>query len=439
MNLDTTGYQESQRMMQQSAKIVADILQALLEYLQKEAEYAPYKAMAEWIEGKGQVCVYNIAGDCKGELIHMLDKEKIPYIPYLNTDRIIIKYPDIDFVKDLNERILMQRGDYYQVVDGKKLEDATHDIEKITDKRLFTLEGLTKYEFETMKNKCNGMKPGIMIGVTERDDGLYDLIVPADKVFMDASKASSICRAYMQMTLSLYGPNNDIKMRQIDADEQIDRDVYNLKGKEGVHYIVGVDDPTKYIEITQTGFRYYEVKDDENGEKLVNLAFQCDVDDANYDMEIQRFMDKIYNRAIVSNMEALNEHLSTKDRTIDTDRPLKNKRQYQNSLATKKIGECIDSIIKTRIPNDLSPVEKFEYYQQEAANILQKCITGQDLEGYPEDKINEIKDAFKSNEINPKVYAPVIKHLKDYSADMHIAKDVIDQHKEYKKPESQSR
>lgn len=409
---------------QAAAETIAMILEALADYLEKESEFAPQKSLAAWIRGKGEVCAYPVQGDCIGELKYELDKLRIPYIDLANTNRILIKAPDLDEVKELNRSILIAKTNYFQDVDGRELENAIASSDRIPDKEIFTLHNLNKYQVEVLKNKCNSISSGFMVGITETSSGTFDVSIRASNLFSENAKMD-FCKAFMQMTISLYGPNNSIKIDQIDADEQIDIAVELLKGKDEVHYIVGVDDPSKYIEINGHDFQYYSINT-ANGERVERLITQCSADDPNYASELQRCMDKIYNKAILNNAEDLGKHLSTKKRNIESSRPRKNKREYQNSIAGKRLGETLDILIKKRIREEnmtfAGLVDKFIFYQDQAAELLEHCIKGTPAIGYAPKDIKQLTDIFDECHVEVKNYSHSASALRNHDCDAHLAK-----------------
>lgn len=407
------------------ADTLARLLASLADYLEKESEFAPQKSLATWIRGSGEVISYPVQGKCAAQLKYELNKNNIPYIALADSNHLIIKAPDMEIVRELNRSVLIAKSNYFQDVDGREMENAIARTDQIQNKEIFTLCDLDKYQVEVLKNKCNQISAGFMVGIVKTDENKFNVSVHGSKVSIDKTDKTSFCKAYMQMALSLYGPNQQIKIAQIDADEEIDLKVEELKGKDGVHYIIGVDDISHFIEINAHEFEYYETSVI-NGERVDRHIAQCEVSNPNYDSELQRCMDCIYNKAILNSTEELSEHLKTQERNIKSSRPMRNQQQYQNSMATDALSEKIDAMIHRKI-NTENPVfyntsEQFEYYQREAYKIIDAFVNGKELSGHSSREMEEIKEILDTHNVNSNMYKNTLPILQDFDCNSHRAK-----------------
>ena len=292
-------YFEDQQQFDSTTKFMAAtideinmFLKMLSEQLESRAKYAPQREMAKWIKNDGECIAYPIQGKCGDELKRELANKGVAFISTADDTKIIIKQPDLELVTSLNERVLTAKGNYYQEIDAAKLETAIAKTDRIKDKEIITLHGLDKYQYEVLKNKCNDITRGFMVGKEEEPDGTISLSVHAQKVIVKDPEKMDLCKAFAESMLSLNGENSILKRQQVDADERLDREVASLKGCESTHYVIGVDDTSKYIEINSQGFEFHRVKFEDG--KIKNMQeLTVSKDQMNYEIELQKCMDKI--------------------------------------------------------------------------------------------------------------------------------------------------
>lgn len=416
------------------ADFVARLLAALAEYLEKNALYAPQLELAKWIKSGNGVDVYPIQGNSFAAFRAELDKANIPYLDIGNERELLIRNCDLEKCKEVNRKILITELNYFQDVNTREMESAIAGSEKINNKEMLTIHDLSKYDVEVIKNKCNNISAGFMVGVEKTADEKYCLTVHSSKVYdektadPEAKKhVTDFCKAYTQAMISLYGPNGFIKTAQIDADEAIDSAVEQLKGTDTVHYIVGADDNTKFIEINGKDFQYYETHFNEKGERVDRLLVRADVTDINYDSELQRCMDRIYNKAIISNLSELTEHLSTKERTVDSERPRRNEAQYRISIAESLITDKMDEMIKGRLieeENIQSSYESFQYYQEEVAGIFECLERGEVREGYKQEDFETIAQIMVEADVDITDYQISVQQIREFEIDIHKARSL---------------
>lgn len=386
-----------------TANNIAEIIGALLEYLEREAQLAPQKALAKWIRDGGSLVSYPIQGHCKAELKYEMEKQGIPYVE-TTTGYLIIPEPSLNQVREINREILVGKCNYFQEVDGVEMENAIAKIDRIENKEIFSLHGLDKYETEVLKNKCNNISAGFMVGISQEGTDTYELSVHGDKIY-NPEINKDFCKAYLQMAFSLYGPNHSTKIEQIKADEKTDSLVRELKNSKDVHYVVGADDndPKRYIEMNSNGFEFYEsvILD---GERIDRQICRIDKDNPNYESELERYMDRIFNKVVLNNADDLGKHLSVNGRNIECDRPRPDVKGMQASMAADKITDIIDRMVKTHMKEDniqFSNVNQaFTYYQREAAAIMNAIEKNVVPANYSVDDFREIKKVCEEHKTN---------------------------------------
>lgn len=428
----------SANFMKAVADTIAKLLASLADYLEKEAMFAPQKTLAQWIRQGGGVTAYHVQGKCMNELKYELDKRGLAYLEVKN-EVLLVKEPDIQEIVESNRKILIARCNYFQEVDAKEMEDAIARIDKMKDKEIFTMKGLNKYEVEVLKNKCNNISSGFMVGISKvntpeanssENNALFDVSIPCGKLMVSDAEKEDFCKSYLEMVFSLYGPNNGIKMKQIDADEKIDLQVETLKGTEQVKYVVGADDknPKKFIELNEHGFEYYET-DIIDGGRNDRQVFRCDISDPNYDAELQRCMDRIFNKAIVPANE-LDDHLLSEEFNVNSDRPRRTKEQYEYHLAEAELTNKINQMIKQKFEREgtifQNTQEKFDTYIKEAEQIITTIQKGGTLRDYLPEEAAALQNICEKHDYKLSKYHGINMAIGKFQTNCHQAEKITE-------------
>ena len=417
------NYQMSEKFLKTLADITQRALAAIAKFLEEHAKTDAQREMAKFIRGGGQLYAYSVQGDrnpgVKGELQMELEKNGISYIVCNDMSTILIKEEDMESVREVNRNILVTRSNYFQEVDLNELEKAIATAPFIKDKELFIMQNLNKYEAEVLKNKCNHIAAGFTVGSEKNADGSVNIGIHEEgRLYADDPKKDDFCKAYLKMTLSLYGPNHKIKQAQIDADEAIDEQVRSLKGCQTQHYIVGADDHSQYIVLHEKGFTY--TSDVLSKGKMTRKSYTCDITDPDYDIELQRYMDGIYNRVIIDDPDLLDRHLDTnnEERVVQTDRPRRSKDAYNVSVADNEAAEQINLMIHNNIEETGKTFEsgeaQFDYYTKQASNIMQAAIDNEIPKGYTSEEMKTLHDIFDSRNVRLQGYREISSRLETY-------------------------
>lgn len=409
---------------QAAASNVAELIEALLEYLEQNAQLAPQKALAKWIRDGGSLVSYPIQGHCKAELKYEMEKNGIAYVE-TTTGYLIIPEPSLDKVRELNREILVGKCNYFQEVDGIEMENAIAKFDRIKNKDIFSVHDLNEWEVEVLKNKCNNISVGFMVGISKEKEDTFEVSVHGDRIYNPEAK-KDFCKAYLQMAFSLYGPNYNVKIAQIKVDKRIDAEVQNLKTSKEVHYIVGADDqnPKKIIEMNSNGFEYYESAIEE-GKRVERQICRIDKSNPNYDSELERYMDRILNKVIVHNADDLAAHLATNERNLECDRPRPDYHGMQVSMAADKITDTIDKMVKTRMQeegiNFPNVNQAFIYYQKEAADIMNSIEHNTVPENYPVEGFREIQKICNEYQVSMSEFSKSKEMLMSAKGEVHKA------------------
>ena len=119
------NFKSTAQMMTTTGEYLLALLQALVDYLEVEAKFAPQKEFAKWIKNGGQCSFYDIQGKCKQDVLAELRSKQIPYIELANDpNKILIKSPDVDKIQAINRAVLIAHVNYFQEVDRTEMEDA---------------------------------------------------------------------------------------------------------------------------------------------------------------------------------------------------------------------------------------------------------------------------------------------------------------------------
>ena len=435
------------------AKLNDSMIDALKKFMNKlmgiiganDNKDKPAKALAKWITKGNPVAYYPIQGDCVGELKACLRKNHVPFISCDNNG-IIVKTSDdvinndLEYVQELNHDILLAKGNYFQEADIRDFEDAIAHHKDAEHQNVFVVKNLDAYELEVLKNKCNNIAKGFTVahGKSAMNPELNDVCIMSQRIFTlkkedktkyDGSKyKKDFCRAYLQAALSLYGPNEDIKKKQIDDDAAFDKEVAALKNNNNTKYIVGQYDDKRYIALTAEGFTFYDYNNAKNP-----IMSKFNITDINYKGELQVAMDCIYNKILIDNTDTLNKHLSGDFKELKSERAMRTKEQVAISKAESDISIKIDEMIKDRIAekhpelSDSQKIEKnadkiFNIYRKEASRILESIKDNKELPEYKVEDIKQIKSCLDKANIDTKAYEKAVEKMRSFETDIYKAR-----------------
>ena len=417
---------QSEKTMEQTGKVIREFFRLLAERLKALAEKAEFsqqtaamRELAKLCESGQGLTEYTVKGIDRGQLIAKLKEIGFAAVEMSDTsDKMLIRTADRDSIYDLNVELNLAKGNYYNEVSIKHFETAIAEADNkmVKDKRVIEIDGLDRYQMEVLKNKCNDITRGFTVGTDEAIDGTGKIVIRAQNAFTQnlKEKHTDFAKAYLKSVISLYGPNMMEKMAEIDADKEIDDKVAELKNDPDSYYLISVDDKTKYIELGNTDFQYYKINKD--GKEQIQM--QVEKSNPNYEYELQRCMDEIKNRAIISSREELDKHLSTKSRTVDTIRPERNQEAINkaaaNDILIAKIDEMIRPVAETVVQKD-GAYEAFRFYEQSSADVLDQAINGHD-HGFKEEDIMQIKDELDKRGTYVFDYSECERRLRDIQA-----------------------
>lgn len=431
-NTAKEDYQQTTQFIKVLLDTLAKWIKSVGDSLAFYGQTAPQREFGRWIAQYGGN-IYQIQGECTDDVKKTLTEQGIPFFTGANNSHvIIIKQEDAEKIRDINRSILVARCNYYQQVDSKVMENAIHNCERIQNKDIFTLHDLNEYQTEVLKNKCNDIDKGFMIGVTKGEkEGFYNVSIHIDNV-SNYSKQKDFCKAFLEMTFSLYGENSAIKQQQVDADRLFYKKLEEISGRDKTYYVIGVDETEKYLELSASGFEVYETRMDENNEKYQAVIARCDINDVDYERELQIQLDKFNDKALIESQSQLMRHLNTDKRNMDPYRPQKNARERQISNIEKKMISQIDYMIKyaMRYQNFRNNGEKFSFYQTEAKNIVHAALTGNGYKNYPIERIRNISDMCNRANLDLNLYETIIGNSEKTVNEIHKAEPIREKQRE---------
>lgn len=425
-------YQQTTQFIKAILDTFAKWIKSVGDSLAFYGQTAPQREFGRWIAQYGGN-VYQIQGECTDDVKRTLTEQGIPFFTGTNDSHIIIiKQEDAERIRDINRNILVARCNYYQQVDTRVMENAIYDCERIQNKDIFTLHNLNEYQTEVLKNKCNDIDRGFMIGITKGErEGFYNVAVHIDNV-LNYSKKKDFCKAFLEMTFSLYGENSAIKQQQVDADRLFYKKLEEISGRDKTYYVIGVDETEKYLELSASGFEVYETRLDENSEKYQAVIARCDISNVDYERELQIQLDRFNDKALIESQSQLMQHLNTEKRNIAPYRPQKNARERQVSNIEKKMISQIDHMIKNtmKYQDFRNGDEKFSFYQSEAKHIVHAALTGNGYKNYPMESIRNISEMCKRANLDLNLYEAIINKSEKIEREIHKAEPIREKQKD---------
>lgn len=397
------GYQQTNKLMQATMTTFLSFLKIWADMINDQISYAPYKKLAQWIREGGECKVYQVQAqeheldEVIREMKRRIEKEQLGALRITDDGLLIVPEKDLEKIQEINRDILLEKCNYYQEVNLKEMENAVANLPPMFDKEMLVIRGITKYEAEVIKNKCNNIGKGFMVGISDPyNEGKCDLGVRADKVFIEDTneKRHDFCKATLSAMVSLWGANHKVKVDEIDMDARIDNLIYNAANDDQVHYVAGSDQKS-YIEISSEGFSKYSVREDNKGHFTGVLEKRISREDVNFYSELEIELDKVFDEKLFSSVAELNEYLVAKKKE---QRDAINSPRSNNAKVQKNLVEEMDKMIKTRIINDdnyalLDTDAKYNCYMKEASNLLMAISMDEPAVpfGYTLEQINELK------------------------------------------------
>ena len=405
--------------MQQTLKLIAAVFHWLdrrFENLRKILENynltAGIKELAKAIKDKNAVVYY-----VRGEGLDAAVKKKmlqagIAFIPEKDADgreALVVSRGSLDRINEINDQCLIEQSMFYQAVGGKRMEDVLARDKGFKNKGIFELDGLSFYDMECLKNKCNDISKGFTVGIDKNEDDTYRVVLRQSKVFEINPKKTDFCEAAARYVMSLYGPNRETKMKQIDDDSRTDLEISKKRDEKKEFWVVSQDRTDQYIHffpsydedhnITGYQFEYQERKADKelNRDNQKSSGYECmsmhDDSEKTFDVEFIRAADRLKNKVIITDPTQFAEHLNTPEKKYQTDRTEKTIHQAVVSEGEKMLTNKINTMIKTtafKEKEKLSAKEAFDRYRKNYVEIMEALKEGKVPDGYNEADMQEL-------------------------------------------------
>ena len=430
-DLSRVDFNNANQFVKSSVQTLEDALMMLADLIKHNERYKDKIALGRWIEAGNGMVQFKIQGKNNEGIIsdvkRRLAEEKIPYMQQLQYDTILIRDCDLERLKTINREAAISSQKYFQEVGLEEFERVMSNKKiNVNERKLFKITGLTYEEAEVLRRKCNKVSQGFMVATGESSErGKYDLALREDQVFIpdainengDRTINHDFATAYLKMSFSLYGPNEELKKRQLKHDRDIEVEAHSLKDMETIRYIVGEDDPNQYIELDDEGFTHYMYIDDKNGERKKIKRGMCEKEDPSYDEELQRAMDAIFDKVFIDSEKQVIEHINSgaKD-DIKSEREKLRGQALANNRTADEVCDLVDKMIEDKIRNNgitMQSVEAFHYYQKEAQKILMCYQKGKIHPDYKKEDFIKLKGIFEKYGTDIKDYQKAIRNLSE--------------------------
>lgn len=396
------------RLIAAIADFVARAMEADAKKQINRDKYAGIRNLGKAI-GEGRGTVYTIQGNgLEAAVKQRLDEKGIFYLPSGNGDSgILIDRADRDAVAAVNRECLIAKSNYYQVVGKDEMEDAIARSPKIKDKGILEIKGLSFYEMECLKHKCNDISKGFTVGVQQQENGTYNMVVRTGKVYEYDPERTDFCEAAARYAMSLYGPNFQVKVQQIQDDARTDVLIAGLKDDDKEHWLMSANRSDRYVHfiperdengnITKHRFEYVELSKHigKNGRPIwtPEVKNERDSNDQDYEVELLRATDRINDKVIIDDPVVFGEMMTSPEKVVDTDRKQKTFEQARTAEGERIIADKINVMIKNSGLIDMSkltPQQAFEKYRAEFAMILTAAKERKFLDGYDKKDVVDI-------------------------------------------------
>lgn len=424
-------------------------LEAIAKMADDRAKTAAKREMAKWIKGGGGLVSKELQGSVRNEVLAQARLKGIDPIVNPRDGALIIRDCDEATIDQINREVLIKRSNYYQEVPAPELEDAVARSQK-GSKDMFRITGLDPLEAECLKRKCNDVSRGFMVGAepVDPETGKCSLTLINSKVCEYNPKGTDFCEAALRAAFSQYGPNKDIKEKQIKNDMAMKDRIAELRVKDGTHWLVSEFNPNEYIEFNrnkETGKLSFEYKrrtlDKESGKYVLQPEMMLDTDDPDFEVELARCTDRIKNKILLDD-EAQFEKYTNGDLKETSDRLNKSKDQLAISRAEDKFTDKINLMVKDKYiervkSSELTSQEKFETYRKGIKEIVSAMKDGEIPSGYKDEDVQELYDILEEGGTDINHYKDAIDHFSGlqvemYKAEKHSKEEMEQAKKDYR-------
>lgn len=259
--------------------------------------------------------------------------------------------------------------------------------------------------------------------------------------------------------VSFYGPNHDIKEKQMEADDKITEYIARLHSGNTLSdanvFLIGSYDKSRYIELTGNDFRYYEVHENKGtGTMSQVMKFSCPKDDPSYKDELLKYCDMIPSKIALSNMAELSDHI--KDKVwIHSNRPEKNLNQEKISYMEKDMVELVDGMVRQKTDrgsmtrnelfNQKLLQKRMDEYFTEVRKVMdaigQKGTDENNLvpEGYQKEDMDKLRQMIHDSGLSPDAYKKSMQFLEKIKPEIHKAKSPFELRREKEERQGEDR
>lgn len=372
-------------------------IEALLSFGKTNDKYHYAEQLGKKLES-GKYVIYQIKGN-EADLLKLMERSGLSHDETYreiartmgNNNTILIKTSDLEKVVKLNFEALASRCNYFVSLEGSKLETSLAKNPNIKSKELLELKDLNDVEFKILRDKCNLQGRNITVGVDTKkleQSACTDVLLHSSTVYNNSHTEGDLCKAYLEMALTLYGPNGPQKLKEAREDDKFDKQllekIENLQPGDTI-IINDRENPHHYMEITTEGVKTYQEIDANNGaEKESILKATIDKEQFFNKSSGKYDLTSYYAHIMVMNDELKSKELFEKQGS-DTaeDRALNARKWYhtdmrrnrrENTISTfqDKFADAMDVAIKEANADKVwSDCEQaFNDYKKNVSDIL---------------------------------------------------------------------
>jgi hypothetical protein len=392
--------------MQYVGQSFIDILNALIDYGDHQAEYTPYKLMADYLKRDKRVTVYAIQGrDVEGAFLDALYRKNIPHMLVSNKGMVMIPPDFYEEVRQINYQCCIAKAnDYVIEVTTDEMEKAIAETAQVKDKSVSILHGLDPKFAESLTSKCaelsNG-KQGFTVGKSPADDGTVDFLIPSSKTYTTRSDngINDLAEAYLAASMSHYGARSQIHIKHKEDDKKALEELKEKiaeKNSQAIYYTSGLWNKTLenseakrdvYVKVANGTAELYKY-DESIGQ--YQLGYQAKMDSPTFDKDLRKLFSQILNitkeRFTYDELQAeLHKEVKLGSDRLDEDTQNSNWRALKE--LDENLREGVVAVAKHRVETEPSRMMNLSdkavlqiKYQNEILSALSEGKT--DLPGY---------------------------------------------------------
>ena len=401
-------------------------LDELSAYLQRKI-LPGAEELGRWIAAGKPLCTFSCREDMIQPIAENLYERSVPYAVTISVQGdtgFILRAKDKEKAKEVCRDTLEKKSRVCRMMTGMEVKQLLAK-DKERDKSILIFSGLSASEVETFREKMSLYTKDTAFGLDETEDGTYKVTIFAKKNMQGENPDNvSLCRIVLETILLLHGPSGRQNQAKAGLRQHFRNRLSNGFREPGVNltrtplWIVGSG--RQFVKVTGNGFEYGHVAVTNSA-----ISFQCQfsasAEQPDYKQLLVSYTERIPDKMATYNLTEVTKHFKPELMPDALDKldvsPTAIDRVYERG--EKKLSILIDQMIWRKIQG--KPImlmdgrwdEKFRYYQNEVASLLENLDAGYIPQGFDPEDIDALKKILADHKLSLSMFENAITVMRE--------------------------